>query len=138
MDVLGKVDDWLDDHLGVGVGAPGADLLDGDQPVVVLHSRDPGVRAGDGCLREVHVEHHLPRPRSDAEGLVVGLRDEVEGELGTGKVAGGQRTAYVEGLSAPAAASDSARALMAASRSRASARSSSASTNVVPSKETCW
>ena len=40
VDVLGEVDDRFDHDLGLGVGAPGADLVGGDQPVVVLHPRD--------------------------------------------------------------------------------------------------
>ena len=105
--MLVEVDDRLDDDLGVGVGAPGADLVGGDGAAVVLDPRQlQAVQpcAGDGGLGEVHVEHHLPRLGRGAVGLagrcarVASSAVEVEGELAAGEVAGGDGAAYVEGL----------------------------------------
>ena len=105
--VVVEVDDWFHDHLGVGVGAPGPDLVGGDALVVVLH---PGqvqtpARSGafDGCFGEVDVEDHLTRFHRLAGPVVLGAGGvEVEGELVPGELSGGDRAAYVQGVGRPA------------------------------------
>ena len=69
-DVLVEIDHRLHHHLGVRVGAPAPDLVGSDPHTVVLHPRQLQTRtgAGDGCLGEVHVEHHLPDAVSQAGG----------------------------------------------------------------------
>ena len=52
--VLVEVDHRLHDHLGVGVGAPGPDLVGGDALALVLH---PG---------QVHTTPHVPVPLTAA------------------------------------------------------------------------
>ena len=61
-DVLVDVEDRLDDDGGVGGLAPGADLVGEDGAVVVVDLRELETTGGAGerCLGEVHVEHHLP------------------------------------------------------------------------------
>ena len=95
------------------------------------------------------MQHHLPWLGTPAvRGLVCPLASlaarppcgggEVEGELVAGDLAGGERAADVEGLGRPQRPQLLCPLARAASRSRASARSSSPWIWLVPSKETCW
>lgn len=63
-DVVGQVDHALDGEVGVGVAAPGADLVGGDRGAGVL---DPAhqVVAFAGGLGEVQVEDRLPHRPPD-------------------------------------------------------------------------
>jgi len=95
LDVLGEVDHRLDGDVGVGAGAPGADLLGGEALAGVLQPRqvERSAASGDRGLGEVDVEHDLARPAASRDPWL-----EVECQLAAGEVAGGDRAAYVERL----------------------------------------
>ena len=91
------------------------------------------------------MQHHLTRlgsrPGSCRSAACSSVRPglEVEGELVAGDLPGGDRAAYVEGVRRPQRQQLlCAPFATAVSRSRASARSSSPVSWLVPPKETCW
>ena len=129
-DALVEVDHGLDDDLGVGVAAPALDLVGGDATVVVLHPRQVMTvlgEAGDSGVGEVHVEHDLARLGNGCRVALARMQRPGRGRAGVGP----RRRQPWHGVrrgtrSQPASLSCSAPRVIAASRSSASARSSSA------------
>ena len=144
VDVVVQVDHRLHHHRGVGVGAPGADLLGGDQrPGVLQPAEVTAARVGD---RGVGAGARTAPPAAPcaacraaaasrrARRSPARLRSRVCWRRASSPTAAARRTS--SDSVDPSALSCSAPAATAASRSRASARSSSPETCAVPAKET--
>ncbi len=136
--VFAQVDHRPHGHRGAGVAAPGADLVGVHERAGVRHPGQVqlllglGGGAGDRVFGEVDVQHDLPPLVGGVGGGV-----EVEGELAPGHLPERLGAAHVQrGGGAEVGQPGRHRAERAVSRSRASARSTSASTHTVPSKDT--
>ena len=97
LDARSKVEHRLHDDLGIGVPAPRAYLVGGDQGLTPLELGDRIV-AEDGRLGQVDVHHHLARLDRARRALGVA---EVEGELPSRQIADGLGAAYVKRLLRP-------------------------------------